>query len=655
MADIFISYAREDREAVGRLAAQLEAAGLTCWWDKQLAVGDRYLERTEAELNAARAVVVVWTKHSANSHWVADEAGVARETGRLAPISLDGTMPPLGFRQFQFVDFRPWLKGDAAPFDELAATLAGLSVKAEPAKAPAAAPRRLKLRAPMPAVAAFLVLLLALGGWLAWDRFFRQPALEPSIAVLPFENASGDPGKDYLARGVAIEIINTLATLKGVKVISRNSSFSFGFNADPVEVGAKFKVAHVLTGRVSDQNGRLTITADLINARTGVAIRSDTYVVQGQDMRINGVQGFMGSRIAGAMSIAFDVSKPERLNGGGTDSLEAYDFYLRGLDEWWFKFNTPAAIDYYTKATTLDPDYAEAWAGLSIAFASTGFNYADPADARAAENKGFGYAQRGVELAPDSNITQTMYGAVATSQLKWVEGDEALNKAMAISRTELALVNWWFLLQRTGRLAESARVMLQIEEVDPIRGLNAQGVHGYAAQGRYEELKYDLTRRGWFASTELMPQINILQYYINTRGSRDDIRKTLEGIARRPEERPAELARRVLAGFDNPQRARAALRATYADPTLAHATRWELVPYLAAWLGDTDLVLEAWSDELPTNMLRTINIWDPAFADARKHPDFKPLMRKIGLVDYWRAKGWADKCRPLDGDDFECV
>jgi hypothetical protein len=66
-------------------------------------------------------------------------------------------------------------------------------------------------------------------------------------------------------------------------------------------------------------------------------------------------------------------------------------------------------------------------------------------------------------------------------------------------------------------------------------------------------------------------------------------------------------------------------------------------------------VIRSWRDELPINMLRTLYIWDPAFAEARKHPEFKTLVRDLGMVEYWRAKGWADKCRPVGADDFECT
>ena len=114
MADIFLSYSREDRAAIEPLAEQIVAAGYSVWWDRQLTGGKRYLEETEAELNAARIVLVAWSKTSIASHWVADEAGAGRDTGRLLPISLDGSMPPLGFRQFQVIDFSKWTRDDGA-------------------------------------------------------------------------------------------------------------------------------------------------------------------------------------------------------------------------------------------------------------------------------------------------------------------------------------------------------------------------------------------------------------------------------------------------------------------------------------------------------------------------------------------------------------
>lgn len=127
MADIFLSYSREDRAAIEPLAEQIAAAGYSVWWDRQLTGGGRFLKETEAELNAAKVVLVVWSRTSIESHWVADEAGAGRDTGRLLPISLDGSMPPLGFRQFQVIDCSKWTRDDGAAFRQLTGALGKLT------------------------------------------------------------------------------------------------------------------------------------------------------------------------------------------------------------------------------------------------------------------------------------------------------------------------------------------------------------------------------------------------------------------------------------------------------------------------------------------------------------------------------------------------
>ncbi|MDX2235426.1 MAG: TIR domain-containing protein [Hyphomonadaceae bacterium] len=113
MADIFISYASEDRERVRPLAQALQARKLSVWWDRALAAGDDYSSVIEKALKEAKAVVVVWTHASANSAFVRDEAGRARDQGRLVPVLLDqGVQIPLGFGSFQAEDFTAW-NGDA--------------------------------------------------------------------------------------------------------------------------------------------------------------------------------------------------------------------------------------------------------------------------------------------------------------------------------------------------------------------------------------------------------------------------------------------------------------------------------------------------------------------------------------------------------------
>jgi len=133
MADIFISYASEDRNRVRPLAEALQERGFKVWWDRSLAAGQDYTAIIEKELKDAKAVIVVWTQSSANSTFVRDEAGRARDEGRLVPVMLDNVQIPLGFGAFQAEDFTRWNGGANAPqmqllVEVLSAKLSGREV-----------------------------------------------------------------------------------------------------------------------------------------------------------------------------------------------------------------------------------------------------------------------------------------------------------------------------------------------------------------------------------------------------------------------------------------------------------------------------------------------------------------------------------------------
>jgi hypothetical protein len=108
MARVFLSYARADRQRAGELAAGLERAGHEVWWDRRLTGGAEYEREIEAQLAEADVVVVAWSAAAAKSHWVRDEATAGRDRNRLVPVSLDGTPPPLGFRQLHTIDVTAW-------------------------------------------------------------------------------------------------------------------------------------------------------------------------------------------------------------------------------------------------------------------------------------------------------------------------------------------------------------------------------------------------------------------------------------------------------------------------------------------------------------------------------------------------------------------
>ncbi len=119
MADVFISYASEDRDRVRPLAETLQKRGLDVWWDRALAAGDDYAGVIARELDAAKAVIVVWSRVSVESPWVRDEAARARDTSRLVPALFDKVQIPLGFGAIQAEDFTAWNGAASAPQIEL--------------------------------------------------------------------------------------------------------------------------------------------------------------------------------------------------------------------------------------------------------------------------------------------------------------------------------------------------------------------------------------------------------------------------------------------------------------------------------------------------------------------------------------------------------
>jgi hypothetical protein len=125
MADVFISYAREDRQWVEKLAEQLQAEGFSVWWDWDLLVGKRYRETIDAELQACKAAVVVWSQYSVRSDFVRDEAEEAQQRNVLLPILKEVVRPPAGFRQIQSADLSNWNGGTTD--DELRRVMKGVA------------------------------------------------------------------------------------------------------------------------------------------------------------------------------------------------------------------------------------------------------------------------------------------------------------------------------------------------------------------------------------------------------------------------------------------------------------------------------------------------------------------------------------------------
>ncbi|HVY85557.1 MAG TPA: toll/interleukin-1 receptor domain-containing protein [Caulobacterales bacterium] len=183
MADVFISYASDDRDRVRPLAEALQRRGLKVWWDRALAAGQDYAAVIERELAAAKAVVVVWTAGSISSTFVRDEAGRARDDGRMVPILMDRIELPLGFASFQAEDFTRWNGSGGAPQVQILEETLRAKIDGRDVDGAKIAHKRRRLMARVRIVSLLTVLFLIVG-IAAGTRLFLHP---PTQAAQPVD------------------------------------------------------------------------------------------------------------------------------------------------------------------------------------------------------------------------------------------------------------------------------------------------------------------------------------------------------------------------------------------------------------------------------------------------------------------------------------
>jgi TolB-like protein/class 3 adenylate cyclase len=194
----------------------------------------------------------------------------------------------------------------------------------------------------------------------------REPALplpeKPSIAVLPFQNMSGDPEQEYFTDGIVEDITTALSRMRWLFVIARNSSFTYkGRAVDVKQVGRELGVRYVLEGSVRKAVNRLRITGQLIDTSSGAHLWADRFDGGLED--IFELQDHVTSSVIGAIAPKLEQAEIERAKCKPTESLDAYDYYLRGMASiyHWTKEGVSEALRLFYKAIELDPGFASAY------------------------------------------------------------------------------------------------------------------------------------------------------------------------------------------------------------------------------------------------------------------------------------------------------
>ncbi len=398
MADIFLSYAREDLERVRPLIAAIEAGGKSVWYDQSLRAGADFGAETAAALDGAKAVVVVWSPHSVASKWVRDEASVGRDASILIPISLDGASPPLGFRQIQTIDFGGWKGDPSAPaVKTLIAALDGAPAAPAGAVVARKAPWTERFLKPVPlaagAAALALIVVVALlpsfltrpagapheaesGSAAQTPPHPEEDALAPvskdapaakSVAVLPFVALSSGEDDGYFADGLSEEIINALTTLPDLLVTARTSAFYFKGKDTPIpEIARTLGVAHVVEGSVRRSGDKARISAQLIRASDNFHLWSQTYDRNLDD--VFAAQTDIAENVARALEIYLDENDRKAMQHAGVGDVDAYIAYQKGYAAYDDAHDTAPQIEtlmkanaYFEDAIARVPDFADAF------------------------------------------------------------------------------------------------------------------------------------------------------------------------------------------------------------------------------------------------------------------------------------------------------
>lgn len=473
-ATVFLSYSREDQKRALPVIKALEAAGIKVWWDGLLEGGDTFLPTTEAALESADAVVVLWSKASVNSHWVRDEATRGRERGCLVPLTIDGTHAPLGFRQLQTINISKWRGKAGAPEIERAVrAVRGFAGQAHTAPMPL--PRQ-PLVSRRYLIGGGAVALAGLGGLGAWRLVLSNAAAAPrnSVAVLPFRNLSGDADQDYFAEGISEQIRSNLSRNGQLLVMAPTSILALQKSelGNLRTVADRLGVAYLLEGSVRRSGGELRITARIIDGSNGFASWSNEFTRQLAD--IFSVQDEIAVAVAAVMAAQTVVGeKPQGKEPGSTTNIKAYDAYLRGNAFYNLRSGDAAyrsALAQYDVALREDSKFAAAHAARARVIVVLTNSSSDASVFKAAYDDALESARRAVALAPDLAAAHSTLGFVLVQgKLDLRAAAAPYAKARQLGQGDAGVLSLYSAFAaQTGRAADAETAIVRAIKLDPL-------------------------------------------------------------------------------------------------------------------------------------------------------------------------------------------
>ena len=491
---------------------------------------------------------------------------------------------------------------------------------------------------------------------------------EKSVAVMPFACFTGDPEKEYFGDGVAEELIHLLARLPGLKVPARTSSFAYkGRHSDVRQIARDLGVATVLEGSVRSSGDRIRVTAQLIDGRSGFHLWSRSFDRKFDD--IFKLQDELAGAILETLEVNLDGGSPATvLPGPPTPSVEAYQLYLqgRGMIVRGDPVSLQAALRCFEKAIGVDPRFARAYAGFSIAQTSlVSMGAATESLLSEAERN----AQRALALDPGLSDVYASLGALSAYRARWIDCEQYFRKALALNPLDPIPHNMdaQVLLAATGRLGASLQRSQESRRLGPGDSISAVGVAvAQIILGQDSDALASVQLAVDLGMPRSTPPLPFIESAIAMNAGRHAEAAEHMSTVLPPEIRAAggDVVVRLLyaaaAGAVERGSAIEALQALRAGAARAAMARPVMMMLSINWftrLGALDLAYDlalATLDEFESTgvLSGTIHVatyWLPEMRPFRQDARFQGVVTRLGLMEYWGQYGPPDDCDLQDG------
>jgi TolB-like protein/Flp pilus assembly protein TadD len=469
------------------------------------------------------------------------------------------------------------------------------------------------------------------------------PVADRSIAVLPFADLSPDQDQQYFTDGLSEELLNLLVRVDELRVASRTSSFAFrGSTLGIPEISKALNVRHILEGSVRKDGDRIRITAQLIEAGTDTHVWSENFDRELVD--IFAIQDEIANAIVNALAgeLGMDGEKVVTVEAA-TENLDAYELYLTARELFIAREQLSESIRLYQKAVELDPNFARAWEGLAAVEAVIyDYVFDDGIDHFPLAKEA---AETAISLNPDSSLALAVLGSLASDwEHDILRSTEYFDAALEKDAKNTSALLWRGMdLVNVGFMDEAIASLQKCIDIDPgYQNCRQHLARAYMYKGdmvtAHRLHDESLEHRFYGNSEAFVPDF--------VRNGHRNLALVVADISLGSAGAPViEWIRAI----ENPDGDNSAGFARLKD--------WESQTNSGRRLSGESLLLISFRafDEILENPLSArLLLWHPEGDEFRTTPQFKAVVREMGIFKYWQVRGFPPQCKPIGNDDFEC-